>query len=118
MSVKIGGFAAFAIALVIAGGIERVVHTVVNRSKPTPPQTPPHLPKQDAFWAEFSTQLEALRKEDPSIKPADLRTKLKEKLVLQFDAALAECPTAYDVQCFIEQFDAKLSGFDNIWPAE
>lgn len=109
MAVKIGGFAAFCIAVVIAGGVERVVNTVCNRKRA---YKRPSLPKQDAFWTEFSTQLEALRTETPDITPADLHTKLKEKLLVQFEAAIAECPDSHEVECFTDQFARKLDALN------
>jgi hypothetical protein len=111
MSVKIGGFAAFCIALVIAGGVERIVHTVVNRNKSV---CSPPTPKQDAFWAEFATKLAELRAASPTISAEELPTKLKESLQTAYDAALAECSSSYEVDGFLEQLDRKLAALGRL----
>jgi hypothetical protein len=115
MAVKIGGFAAFAIALVVVAGVERVVHTVCNRRHQEKPRP---RPKQEAFWADFSTQLTMLREQTPAISPDDLATKLKESLQKAYDAALAECPNAYEVDQFLEQLDKKLDALSRMAPAQ
>lgn len=101
MQVKIGGFAAFMIACVVVGGIERVVSMACSRPRKTP--------KQELFWKEMAHQTEALRKETPEITPDDLRTKLKEKLAGLYELALMECSDPEEIERFTMHYNMKMA---------
>jgi hypothetical protein len=55
MSVKIGGFAAFCIALVVVGGVERVTHCITHRPKAARKSAP-----RAAFWVALDKEIAAL----------------------------------------------------------
>jgi hypothetical protein len=104
MQVKIGGFAAFCIACVVVGGIERITSSIcvsrIGRGR--------KLPKQSLFWKELAHQVEALRTETPDISIDDLRTKLKEKQSPLYESALMECETPEEIERFTMQWNMKL----------
>ncbi|ARV77281.1 hypothetical protein FDI21_gp112 [Pseudomonas phage Noxifer] len=102
MSVKIGGFAAFMIAIVVAGGIERVVHTVVNRPKPKRKSD-----AQEAFWKALHAAIVETRNGPNYQTTEDFREVVNNKVAAAFTAATIDARDRKELDDFLSLLQAK-----------
>lgn len=102
MSVKIGGFAAFCIAVVVVGGVERVTHLITNR-----PKAKRKSERRDAFWAALDKELTALADKEFS-SALELRKEVFPKVEAAHRLAVLDAIDCDELAEFQRLFEQKL----------
>lgn len=104
MQIKIGGFAAFMIALVIAGTVETVCTTAIGAGNCKKVKN-----KRIKLWKDFATFRDEERKNKPDISGEELRTYVRSAMSISVTDMLMALDNEDEREDFKLLFEARIN---------